>query len=155
MENNSNKLDKFYPHYPSSDDITNIGNSNGKVSLDKGDKEAPFNDTTDDTDEEVIILSGTNADVTSEEVRLLEESGQNMNTRDSSNLLNASLDRVDAEGDPLNEDSSADDMTGEDLDVPGSSADDADELIGEEDEENNYYSLGGDRHESQEEDKGE
>ena len=39
-----------------------------------------------------------------------------------------------------------------DLDVPGSELDDENELIGEEDEENNYYSLGGDRHESQEED---
>lgn len=32
------------------------------------------------------------------------------------------------------------------LDVPGSELDDADEAIGEEDEENNYYSLGGDEH---------
>ncbi len=32
------------------------------------------------------------------------------------------------------------------LDVPGAELDDADELIGEEDEENNYYSLGGDDH---------
>jgi len=31
--------------------------------------------------------------------------------------------------------------------------DDRDEAIGEEDEENNYYSLGGDRHEDLEEDK--
>lgn len=30
------------------------------------------------------------------------------------------------------------------LDVPGADLDDADELIGEEDEENNYYSLGDD-----------
>lgn len=43
--------------------------------------------------------------------------------------------------------------TGDDLDVPGSELDDADELIGEEDEENNYYSLGGDNHEDLEEDK--
>jgi hypothetical protein len=35
---------------------------------------------------------------------------------------------------------------GEDLDVPGSELDDAEEFIGEEDEENNYYSLGGDDH---------
>jgi hypothetical protein len=35
---------------------------------------------------------------------------------------------------------------GSDLDVPGSELDDGDELIGEEDEENNYYSLGGDDH---------
>ncbi len=34
----------------------------------------------------------------------------------------------------------------EDLDVPGAELDDANELIGEEDEENNYYSLGGDDH---------
>ena len=32
------------------------------------------------------------------------------------------------------------------LDVPGSELDDENEKIGEEDEENNYYSLGGDDH---------
>jgi hypothetical protein len=42
---------------------------------------------------------------------------------------------------------------GNDLDIPGSELDDADEEIGEEDEENNYYSLGGDRHDDLEEDK--
>jgi hypothetical protein len=41
---------------------------------------------------------------------------------------------------------------GDDLDVPGSELDDADENIGEEDEENNYYSLGGDDHQDLEED---
>ena len=41
---------------------------------------------------------------------------------------------------------------GDDLDVPGSDLDDADENIGEEDEENNYYSLGGDDHQDLEED---
>ncbi|MBD1434807.1 hypothetical protein H8B06_18430 [Sphingobacterium sp. DN00404] len=35
----------------------------------------------------------------------------------------------------------------EGLDVPGSELDDAEEEIGSEDEENNYYSLGGDNHE--------
>lgn len=34
----------------------------------------------------------------------------------------------------------------EGLDVPGSELDDEQELTGMEDEENNYYSLGGDRH---------
>jgi hypothetical protein len=38
------------------------------------------------------------------------------------------------------------------LDVPGSELDDADEAIGEEDEENNYYSLGGEDHADLEED---
>jgi len=39
----------------------------------------------------------------------------------------------------------------EGLDVPGADLDDDNEFIGEEDEENNYYSLGGDRHEDLEE----
>lgn len=34
----------------------------------------------------------------------------------------------------------------EGLDVPGAELDDEDEVLGEEDEENNYYSLGGDNH---------
>ena len=42
---------------------------------------------------------------------------------------------------------------GEDLDIPGAELDDANEKIGEEDEENNYYSLGGDNHDDLEEDK--
>ena len=40
-----------------------------------------------------------------------------------------------------------------DLDVPGAELDDKDEAIGEEDEENNYYSLGGDEHNDLEEEK--
>lgn len=39
------------------------------------------------------------------------------------------------------------DMAGEDLDIPGTELDDANESIGSEDEENNGYSLGGDNHE--------
>ena len=45
-------------------------------------------------------------------------------------------------------------LSGKDLDVPGSDLDDAQEAIGNEDEENNYYSLGGDDHYDLEEDKG-
>jgi len=37
--------------------------------------------------------------------------------------------------------------SGDNLDVPGSELDDNQEEIGSEDEENNYYSLGGDDHE--------
>jgi hypothetical protein len=46
------------------------------------------------------------------------------------------------------------DKTGKDLDVPGEELDDELEEIGSEDEENNLYSLGGERHEDLEEDKG-
>lgn len=38
------------------------------------------------------------------------------------------------------------------LDIPGAELDDNQEKIGSEDEENNYYSLGGDNHENLEED---
>jgi len=41
----------------------------------------------------------------------------------------------------------------EGLDVPGAELDDENEIIGEEDEENNYYSLGGDDHNDLEEDQ--
>ncbi len=53
----------------------------------------------------------------------------------------------------LNESDFDDDYTGSDLDVPGSELDDDQEDIGSEDEENNYYSLGGDDHDDLEEDK--
>lgn len=54
----------------------------------------------------------------------------------------------------MNEKSFDDDMSGSDLDVPGSELDDQQEKIGSEDEENNYYSIGGDNHNDLDEDKG-
>jgi hypothetical protein len=45
------------------------------------------------------------------------------------------------------------DESNSDLDVPGSELDDDQEKVGSEDEENNYYSIGGDDHEDLEEDK--
>lgn len=48
-----------------------------------------------------------------------------------------------------------DDFSGRDLDIPGSELDDKLEDIGSEDEENNYYSIGGDGHDNLDEYKGE
>lgn len=45
-----------------------------------------------------------------------------------------------------------DDESGGDLDIPGSDLDDEQEALGSEDEENNYYSIGGDNHHDLEED---
>jgi hypothetical protein len=61
-------------------------------------------------------------------------------SEDETELKNAELDNTDDDGDLLNEKSSADDASGNDLDVPGAEDDDADEEIGNEDEENNGYS---------------
>ena len=47
------------------------------------------------------------------------------------------------------------DASGDDLDVPGNETDEKEENEGSEDEENNFYSLGGDDHEDLDEDKGE
>ncbi len=54
----------------------------------------------------------------------------------------------------MNEKNFYDDMSGGDLDIPGSELDDQQESVGSEDEENNYYSLGGDNHNDLEEDNG-
>jgi putative intracellular protease/amidase len=53
-----------------------------------------------------------------------------------------------------NEKSFKEDKSGDDLDVPGAELDDNLEINGDEDEENNYYSIGGDNHENLDENKG-
>jgi len=50
---------------------------------------------------------------------------------------------------------STDDSLGRSLDIPGSELDDEQENVGNEDEENNYYSIGGDNHNNLDEDKDE
>ena len=54
-----------------------------------------------------------------------------------------------------NEKDFKDDVSGSDLDIPGVELDDEHENVEIEDEENNYYSLGGDDHNDLDEDKGE
>jgi hypothetical protein len=132
-----------YPHYPANQDITQHAD---KVTL----KEEA--DTTDATNKPAA--TDNDADVTAEDLQVLDAAGNNMDTTDAANLQQSVLDNIDDDGDPLNEEAPGD-LAGGDLDVPGSEDDDADEAIGEEDEENNYYSLGGDNHEDLEENKGE
>jgi hypothetical protein len=59
-------------------------------------------------------------------------------------------DEQNEEGE-LNTKDYTDTVNGDDLDVPGSELDDDLEEIGSEDEENNYYSIGGDNHNDLEE----
>jgi hypothetical protein len=63
--------------------------------------------------------------------------------KDNSGLLNKRQN---------NEEEFSESMSGDDLDIPGSELDDDLEVNGDEDEENNYYSLGGDNHNDLEED---
>jgi len=64
------------------------------------------------------------------------------------------LNENDKDGSSLKKDFN-DDISGRDLDIPGSELDDKLEDIGSEDEENNYYSIGGDGHDNLDEDRGE
>jgi len=80
-------------------------------------------------EDDLDIQMGTEADVSDDDLAVLNSTDQEIGI--PQNISNEDL---------------------EDLDVPGSDLDDENESIGEEDEENNYYSLGGDRHEGQEED---
>ena len=93
------------------------------------------------TDDE-ITEDSSNVSITEKE--LLNDSANDMPTKDEQSLRRAALDSRDNEGTPLNEKTSANAISGSDLDVPGAEDDDMNEDIGEEDEENNPYSLGGD-----------
>ena len=84
------------------------------------------------------ILMDKELNVTSTERDFLQRSSESMATLDDEQLKASALDSTDDEGEKLNESSG---MSGNDLDVPGSEDDDADEKIGEEDEENNSYSI--------------
>jgi len=89
-------------------------------------------------------INDDNSNVSPVEKELLRAGANGMPTPDEQSLKDAALDDTDNEGDPLNEKTSANAISGSDLDVPGAEEDNPDEEIGEEDEENNSYSLGGD-----------
>jgi hypothetical protein len=77
-------------------------------------------------------------DIKPEELDILDNAGHDGDDR---HIQRATLEDTDEDGELLNEGTSATDISGADLDVPGSEEDDDNEEIGEEDEENNSYSL--------------
>ena len=111
-------------------------------------KMSAFNDVTVSSDDEEgkglldFDEEDDESDVSSEESELLENSVNSMGSADDDDQARATLDNTDEDGEPLNEEV---DASGKDLDVPGAEDDDENEDIGEEDEENNSYSLGADK----------
>lgn len=95
----------------------------------------------DRDDSQDLRIRGNDSDVSRGEKIALQQIDY-MPTTDEDNLANARMDSVDFQNEPLNEKSFGEERSGDDLDVPGSELDDAMEQIGEEDEENNDYSLG-------------
>lgn len=141
-----------YPHYPPEEDIMNPQTGFKKISADeelansRSLSSRVINNKSDETggntasqDDEIKIVRGTEADVTQEDLELLGERDGDLDLGDDETVqAKARVDDLPEEGD---------------LDVPGADLDDESEELGEEDEENNYYSLGGDRHENLEEDQ--
>ncbi len=89
-------------------------------------------------DEQDEVSNQFNANVTKDERKVLDDAAGKINSTDQQNLDSAQLDQYDEDGELLNEKTG---LSGKDLDVPGSELDDDNEDIGEEDEENNPYSL--------------
>jgi len=89
-----------------------------------------FDDEGEDDDELGI---DNNSNVNNDEKKTLQQPDEDMPT-------NSALDNEDEDGTALNEEGFGKDVTGNDLDIPGSEEDDANEELGAEDEENNSYS---------------
>ena len=81
----------------------------------------------------------SDSDVLPEEKQALRDAAERTpDSEDDNHLRDANLDDRDEDGELLNEKTN---LSGSDLDIPGSEDDDDDEAIGAEDEENNHYSL--------------
>jgi hypothetical protein len=94
-----------------------------------------------DEEEGDDIIDTSESNVSVEERQTLAVTAHDMPGADEL-LREAALDSTDEDGTPLNEGSFKMNITATDLDVPGAELDDANEKIGEEDEENNDYSIG-------------
>lgn len=106
----------------------------------------------DDEEDQTDIVMGTEADITKEDKEVLQTAETYMPTRDEDQLQHASMDHTDFEGEELNEDSFGERQSARDLDIPANTDETRTTSMGQGDEENKYYSLGGDRQEGNEED---
>ncbi len=128
-----------YPHYPASEDIMNV----------KGDIRVDADVENLSRSKNILssaLTGGPDIDnpTVDKEIQITVEPNEADLTED---------DLIALEG-AVTDPAKVDALEGEDdLDIPGSEDDDANEAIGEEDEENNYYSLGGDAHDDLEEDR--
>lgn len=141
-----------YPHYPAREDILDGRNDYSREDMNVEDLPGSQNNSgvgqrfMAGQDRDRAEEAMTPGPGTPDELHMREGTGGDVNEDDLA-ALNASNDEI---GRPQNV--SNEEEVNSDLDVPGSELDDANERIGEEDEENNYYSLGGERQEANEED---
>lgn len=100
-----------------------------------------------------ISLEGYPVYPSSEDIYKKNQKVENTDGTSRNNREGGQMGKIyDAHGvEAFNEKDFEDDVSGGDLDIPGSELDDVQEETGNEDEENNYYSIGGDRHDDLEE----
>jgi len=91
-------------------------------------------------DDSEDFMEDTGGNVSTDERRTLAKTDY-MPTPDGANLQTAGMDNRDFDNELLNEKGFGQEVSGKDLDVPGSEEDDLNESAGSEDEENNAYSL--------------
>jgi hypothetical protein len=145
-QSNDEKTDQDfpgYPHYPAKEDIMDQRTDSHRVDMDV--ENLPNNRNRSGVSERFQQAMSPQPGSGNDDLDITMGNESDVNEDDLS-VLNSTNDEI---GTPQNV--SNDDLN-TDLDIPGSELDDKNEEIGEEDEENNYYSLGGDRHENQEED---
>ena len=136
-----------YPHYPAREDIMDKRNDFTKENV--GVENLPNSKNLSGINQRFV--TGQNSEsaegpmAAEDDLRIKEGGGGDVDDDDLA-VLNSTDGEIGRPQNVTNEELESD------LDIPGSELDDENEKIGEEDEENNYYSLGGDRHESQEED---
>jgi|SRR5580698_4380583 hypothetical protein len=98
-----------------------------------------------DSGEDSDLRMDRSSNVSREERADLASAGRGDDGEDEATLRTGLLDSTDDEGTPLNEKSFGegrnDDLSADDLDVPGAEEDGPDTMPGEEDEENEDYSI--------------
>lgn len=111
----------------------------GDTSISSADEEGT--NVFDKDEDEDLRRTGNDADVSRNERTALEQIDY-MPTRDEDNLVNARMDNIDFQNEPLNERSFGEERIGRDLDIPGNNDETTTDALGQSDEENKYYSLG-------------
>jgi hypothetical protein len=148
-QSNDENIDKDfpgYPHYPAKDDILDPGNHTERVDVDADNisrgktvnvsqfKKNDVSNTNDDlenepVEEEELSVGSSDADVTAEDLAMLGPKDGDMDMGEDEELASRGYTP----------------RTGAGLDVPDGDIDTAtNQEVGEQDEENSYYSLGGD-----------
>lgn len=152
-----------YPHYPKTEDIMDGRSDAERVNIDvenlpnfhnttiphklnpgtETERSTGSTPTDADMDTDLEIEMGTDADVTPEERKMLDDD-MYYPTQDEDRLREARLDDTDLDGEPLNEESfgSGQAETGSDLDMDTDADTTASDAMGQGDEENQYFSLG-------------